>query len=132
MDKNRRQGIFGLRKVREQAMRKVIAAESSDREAPEHHVRDYLLIRTATDKQVSLQPCQVNGEPTSMIVFVERDTDPESSAKWQLRPMFVAVTAEMDLRDKDGVSPHGEPEGKGDGLSTDDPDRGSPKGSEPS
>ena len=47
----------------------------------------------------ALFSCFVNGEPASAIVAIS-----EADGEFQITPMFVSVTASMQLRDHDGVA----------------------------
>ena len=52
----------------------------------------------------ALFSCFVNGAPAVAIVAVNRDGE-----DYVVNPLFVSITAEMDLRDHDGREPGGAP-----------------------
>jgi len=68
---------------------------------PEHRAAFEALTSGDFDN-FALFSCFVNGDPAAAIVAVNRDGD-----EYQITPLFVSVTASLDLTDHDGL-PTGE------------------------
>lgn len=68
----------------------------------DQHVSAFEALTSGEYRNFALFSCRVNGEPAAAIVAVN-----EADGEFQITPLFVSVTPDMELTDHDGVTAGG-------------------------